>query len=180
MSDFFAELGKQVAAELGRPSGNYPVNPNVRAELSRIMNVRLDRHLSRPPQPTAQDTAFDNLGARMMPRGPRYGDQDPSEMPAEMDAQTCLHLIQRCLAGLTDPNERNQLVEGLSNLLQADDWPGSGGNNNGNGMDRRRRAAQDRRMQAQDAALVRDLHAKGFQARWGDLVSGIKFGGTGR
>jgi hypothetical protein len=73
-----------------------------------------------------------------MPKGPRYyGDQAPEEMPprgrttnsaedqegeepnGKLSGSDCLMLVQRCLAGL-DPEERDNFVEGLSNLLQSD------------------------------------------------------------
>ena len=50
-SNFFTELGKSVAAELGRPSGQYPANPSVRQELANIMGD----DSGRPPQPPTDD-----------------------------------------------------------------------------------------------------------------------------
>ena len=46
MSDFFTALGKSVCQELSRPSGRYPANPSVRAELGRIMGVTLNMRIS--------------------------------------------------------------------------------------------------------------------------------------
>jgi hypothetical protein len=169
-SDFFTALGQQVCAELSRPSGKYPNNPSVRAELARIMNVRLNHHLTRPP-PGAQDAAFDNLGARQMPRGPRYGDQsmpqpagmiynqdqDPASAP--ISGSDCLEFVRLCLAKLVGP-DRDEFLSGLTDLLSPEEggmdgsngtlqvthYAGNGNNNgsNGNGLRNNNQGALDR------------------------------------
>jgi hypothetical protein len=199
MSDFFQELGKQVCAELSNPSGRYPNNPNVRAELGRIMNVRLNTHLGRPPQPTAQDAAFDNLGARQMPRGPRYGDQNyTSTMPprggtnydqdpasAPISGSDCLQFVQMCLAKLSG-SDRDEFLSGLVDLISPEGGNGMDGtlqlthrpNGNGNGLRPNNKSALDRRRPAQDAA-IRSLQANSFARRFPEAMQ-IRFGGNGR
>jgi hypothetical protein len=155
MSDFFTELGKQVAAELGRPSGRYPNNPSVRAELANIMGVRLNAHLTTPP-PGANDSAFDNLRNRNMPRGPSYDqstgmpvrgnpshsavDQDPGiGDPGAISGEDCLAFVQLCLQKLTGP-DRADFLSGLTDLISTEPPDAAGDNsleivhrpNNGN------------------------------------------------
>jgi hypothetical protein len=189
-SSFFESLGKRVASELSAPSGSYPIASPGRARLGGIMRTTLDAHLN--PPPGAMDQA---LQRRSLPQGPRYGDQggmeprgagyeeydnmngdqDPDNGGAPMDAQTCLTLIQSCIAGLTDPDEKSQLIEGLQNLLQSDGQDNGIRANNKGALDRgrRRNGARDNRPGAMDRAIspeVRALNSASFLRRFPDAA----------
>lgn len=191
-SNFFLELGKNVATELAAPSGRYPNNTQRREHLSTILTNTLANHLNRPPT-TAKDQNFNPTPAR----GRNYGavDQDDPE-PVSLSGSDCFTLLQKCIDGL-DGDERDAFMEQLANMLQSDDDPGTGnvGNgvppNNKEALDRRRRKggrdqmpapapmAGDRRRRPGMDGAIRGLNTSNFLKRWPDAAK-VAFGGTGR
>lgn len=193
-SDFFTELGKQVAAELGRPSGRYPANPSVRAELANIMGTTLNHHLTRPP-PGANDAALANsnsLRSRNMPRGPSYdqdpdnlnprGTTDPNNGAEPPSAEELVQFVRICLAKMPDAGEAlAQLTELVSTAPTngAGDRAPRGGRRTARdtGLPRNNMNALDRRP-AMDSA-VRGMNTESFLKRWPDGAK-VSLSGTGR
>jgi hypothetical protein len=154
-SDFFTQLGKDVAAELASPSGNYPIDPTQREELSNILRGTLDPHLNTRP-PTAKDSAMPNNmpvrgskqwsatdqapsgGTSQSITGSSNFDQDPNDSP--ISGSDCLQFVQMCMAKLQG-SDLEEFMSGLTDIVSTTSSDGSNGtleithhpNGNGNG-----------------------------------------------
>jgi hypothetical protein len=127
-SDFFTQLGKNVAAELGAPSGRSPADSATRARAGEILKQTLASHLTTPPK-TAKDSAMP-LADRAMKSGPRYGRDQLFEQTQEgpeynqndqapLSGQDCLQLVQLCMNKLVG-GDRDEFCEGLAQLLSTE------------------------------------------------------------
>jgi hypothetical protein len=180
-SDFFATLGKSVAAELANPSGRYPADPATRTRLGQTLRTTLTSHLSRP---MAQDQALPSAAVSGLDQEPAGGGGAP------ISGADCLQFVKICAAKLAGP-EREEFLSGIAELLGTEEpardgeleilhRPNGNGNGNGNGLPANNKGALDRRGRtAQDSAFaVRGMNTANFLKRF--PMADIKFGGTGR
>jgi hypothetical protein len=213
--NFFTNLGQSICRD-----------PTLRQYFRGTIGETLNRHLQPPPgaqdaafkektmtpnmrRILARDQSFSGASGApvhsratdqsMPPRGstsPTNFDQDdPNGNPCT--AEECLTFVQMLINGFTDPDEKQQFIEGLSNIvtgsgygtLQITHMPnGNGRNGNGDrrpakdGVVGKNAGALDRnRRPAQDAA-IRSLNSSNFARRWGSTTTAmsIRFGGNGR
>jgi hypothetical protein len=173
--NFFEALGKATARQLAQKL-DYD---QTRASADQILNRHLRGGMARDQAPGS-----------MPPRGAEsYPGLDQEEDPnggQMLDAEACMHLVQKCLAGLQG-DERDKFMEALANMFRTDSGTGNGGSADmpaygdtgfAAGIRNNNRGATDRRRPAQDSA-IRALQSAGFARRFPDAMK-ISTNGMGR
>ena len=62
-----------------------------------------------------------NSNGTRLDLGPRGADQEEGPEPSKMDCRTLIGLVELCLRGLDDPDERSQILGELATLLAGSD-----------------------------------------------------------